>query len=168
MEVMKSRTIDYKDWYTLLQAEYISYKLREFLYTRACDKKKFNDICLAKKRKIFDREMAIGSLSIFSEPILAARMVDNVFSEVGVPVFQYSPMAKDDYRFWDKVYSFREGSIVIYEGMNFRVTKNISKAQQLCIDVFGREQEVGYNEVSFPRMAAKEFLLTEIGKGFVF
>jgi hypothetical protein len=87
--------------------------MREILYHRQEDKKKFNDICWKIKVKIenFGRRDCLPS--IFTSDTFLQKYLDRFFNERGVPNFRY----RDDYQrqvkgMWDKIYFFYKGTNV--------------------------------------------------------
>lgn len=112
MELTKSRDIPIQDLYTLLQLEFISYKIREKIYKRQEDKKKFNDICNMKRKKIENMSSKNCIPSIFnSSPEYLQKYISKFINDFGIPNFQY----RDDYKtkiygHWDKIYWFYRGT----------------------------------------------------------
>ena len=83
MEKHKSRDISVGDFYSLLQLEYISYKVREFLYERPEDKKKFKDISDKKKDNIESISFRRCIPSLFNNEAMKLRYIDKFINEWG-------------------------------------------------------------------------------------
>ena len=64
----KSRTIPIPEWFSNLQLEYLTYKLREEMYVRDGDTKKFGDIAKMKKEKILSVSLRQSLTSILTVP----------------------------------------------------------------------------------------------------
>lgn len=120
----KSRVIPKNDFYTRLQLEYISYKMRLLLYEREEDKKKFQDICVKKREKIELIALKDCLPSIFTSPESQKKYLDLFFGQgKGIPNFCY----RDDYQkrvkgYWDSYYYFRKGSLVQFKHHNDDLT----------------------------------------------
>ena len=119
MTLGKTRIIPISDFYTRLQLEYISYKFRSLIYQRAFDKKKFNDICNHKKKKIDQISLENCLPSIFNNQDRQKKYLQKFFGDGGFPNFTY----RDDYQskvkgYWDQYHYFIEGASVkfFYEG----------------------------------------------------
>jgi hypothetical protein len=109
----KSRDIEFNDYFSLLQLEYLNYFFRRELYTRECDKKKFSDICLKKREKIMSISLKNNLPSVFSDFRLREFYVEKFLNEWGIPNFLY----RDDYQRkvkgrWDRIYYFYPGEAV--------------------------------------------------------
>ena len=111
MGLVKTRDISVQDLYTLLQLEFISYKVREKIYHRPYDKKKFNDICEKKKEKILGLSLKNSLPSIFGDDNkYKEKYINKFLNGFGLPKFQYSnDHNRKVYGKWDKVYWFADG-----------------------------------------------------------
>jgi hypothetical protein len=94
-KLIKSREIPIFDYYSLLQVEWISYKVRELIYTRPEDKKKFNDISNMKRVKIESMMTKNCLPSIFNgDSVYLQKYFDKFFRSFGLPNFQ----VRDEYK----------------------------------------------------------------------
>ena len=115
MEV--NRRISLPDYFTQLQLEYISYKLRSLIYKRDLDISKFCSICKGKKEKIEQIAYRNKLPSIFSSESQKEKYLKRFFGDGGFPDFKY----RDEYQEkvkgkWDKLYFFVEGGKVFHKG----------------------------------------------------
>lgn len=105
----KSRDISVGDLFTNLQLEYISYKVRELIYLRPEDKKKFNDICEKKREKIEIIATKNCLPTIFNNIKSQGKYLKIFFKEWGLPNFQYRDAYKKKvYGWWDPIYYFKD------------------------------------------------------------
>lgn len=109
----RTRIIPICDFYTRLQLEYLSYRMRALTYQRAFDKKKFDDICTKKREKIVQIALENRLPSIFNSEEQRVKYLSKFLNDGGCPNFCY----RDDYQarvkgYYDKFYYFAEGSSV--------------------------------------------------------
>lgn len=102
--VTKSRSLTKQEFFSIIQLEWISNKVRENIYERDCDKKRFNDICEMKKEKIdkyADRECV---KSIFTSKEIKLKYIHRFLMD-GTVNFEYKDIFdKEKTGKWDKFY----------------------------------------------------------------
>jgi len=153
-KLLRTRIISINDFYTRLQLEYLSYRLRYEIYQRPFDKKKFMDICIKKREKIEQIAFRNCLPSIFNNDNSRNKYISRFFKEKGLPNFCY----RDEYQsivkgYWDAYYYFVTGA-------NVKFTKTDSscgegtiescdvKNQQVYIMISGRVIKKNFNEVT--------------------
>lgn len=144
MALVKDRDISFSELYSNLQLEYISYKIREKIYVRAEDKKKFNDISAKKKSTIQQMSKRNRLPSIFNSEEQQEKYLNLFFNETGMPNFKY----RDSYQLrvkgrWDKIYYFNRGTEVITPDKEIKaITSFDSDTENVLIDkeVFAMNQ----------------------------
>jgi len=156
----KSRDISVGDLFTNLQLEYISYKVRELIYTRPEDKKKFNDICGKKREKI----EAIASKNclptIFNNSNSQEKYSRSFFKDWGLPNFQYrDEYKKKVYGWWDPIYYFKDKVDIKYnngkEVFLGSIVRYNAYDEVVSIDIEGKITEVQLHLVS--RIFSEDF-----------
>jgi len=147
--VRKSRDIPITEYYTNLQLEWISYKVRELIYDREIDRKRFHDICEMKKEKIEKFAFRNCCNSIFSSDNMKEKYVKKFLGNgYGLPNFQY----RDDRQrkvngHWDKVHYFKSGIKVIKDGVTYTVQKNFPKYEKIQVGIGGDSQQFYYQDL---------------------
>lgn len=157
---VKSRDISVGDLYTNLQLEYISYKVRELIYIRVEDKKKFGDICGKKREKIEAISTKNCLPTIFNNINSQNKYLKSFFKEWNLPNFQY----RDDYKkkvygWWDPIYYFKDKVDIKFNNGNDIILGSIVKydayRELVSIKIEGRLIETEPQFVS--RIFSEEF-----------
>ena len=160
--LVKSRDIPISSYYELLQIEFISYKIREKIYKRAEDKKKFSDIANMKKKKIDSFAMKNCLPSIFNgDPVYLQKYLDKFFGDnYGLPNFQYHDSWKVGvYGRYDPIYYFSKGTEVKFKTEGEIIIGTIIKYYEgICEikDCNGTKYEVEIANIS--RLLTDDFL----------
>ena len=145
--VQKSRDIPKQEFYSLVQLEYLSYKVRELTYERELDKVRFSDICRMKKEKIdkyAERELM---RSIFNDLDYRKKYLDLFFNEFGLPNFEYKDeQARKITGHWDRFHYFRAGQEVEIDGVKFNIKWNKPDNLELEILNLGRVDTIPYSK----------------------
>jgi hypothetical protein len=144
----KSRTIPVQEFYSNLQLEYLSYKLRETLYEREIDEKIFHDICKGKRGKISKYSIKNCVPSIFTSPETLNKYINIFLNDFGTPKFQYTPKNKNRLSFYDKVYFFKEGVEIVFEGKFYNVLRNLPNSNEVEVLVDNSIKSMSYSKVS--------------------
>jgi len=152
-KLIRTRIIPISDYYTRLQLEYLSYRIRAAIYQRAFDKKKFTEICKKKREKIEQIALENCLPSIFNNTEQQRKYMGRFFGQTGFPNFCY----RDDYQqsvkgYWDLYYYFIKGASVRFtRGTSTDIghIKDCSvKEKKVRIIVDGRVIERKFEEVS--------------------
>jgi len=140
MEV--NRRICLSDFFSNLQMEYISYKVRALIYAREFDVQKFNAICSGKREKIEQIAYRNKLPSIFNSKQQQEKYIEKFFGQSGLPDFKY----RDDYQTnvkgkWDNIYFFEKGKSVflIEEGVFGTIVKLNCSNNQVEVKIEGEE-----------------------------
>jgi len=119
MSLVKDRDISIEEWFYNLQMEYLSYKVRSFLYRSNFDKKKFTDISDMKADKIKRFNNPLNKVnnpnipSMFTDERIKKQYIGDFFNEWGLPCFKYRDEYKKQVQYkWDRVYYFNKGKNV--------------------------------------------------------
>lgn len=142
----KSRTISVGDFYSNLQMEWLSYKLRELIYVRECDKKRFNDICAMKKQKIEEFAFKNCRKSIFNSEEFRDKYISRFTGDgFGIPCFEYKDVDfKTRTEPWDKIYFFAKDTEITTSIGNGIVIENHSGGNQVDYISGGRTIKAYY------------------------
>jgi len=145
--VQKSREIPKQEFYSLVQLEYLSYKVRELTYERELDKVRFADICRMKKEKIdkyAERELM---RSIFNDLDYRKKYLDLFFNEFGLPNFEYKDeQARKITGHWDKFHYFRAGQEVEINEIKLPIRWNKPDSLEIEVSAFGKVDTVSYSQ----------------------
>lgn len=147
MESVKSRHITSEQWYSNLQLEYMSYYVRQCLFERDVDEKRFKDICDGKKEKIVTYAENKRIESIFSCPNVLKYYSDIFYNSTGMPDFQYTPKNEKSLSFWDSFYFFREGSVVECNDCELTVLRNFPSTNEIEVMFDGDIELLPYTDV---------------------
>jgi len=144
----KSRTISIPEWFSNLQLEYLTYKLREEMYVRDCDVKKFGDIANMKKEKIRSVSLRQSISSIFDCKEKRNRYIcDKFANESGMPNMQYTPKNRRSASYWDRYYFFQSGVEVYYKGSVYPILVNSPESETVEIKVGDKLLSIPYNSI---------------------
>lgn len=147
----RTRVIPMSDYYTRLQLEYLSYRMRALTYQRGFDKKKFEDICAGKRKKIEQIALENRLPSIFNSSDQQSRYLSKFLNPAGCPNFCY----RDDYQrkvkgYWDRFYYFGVGSsvkVIINDTPEIgRIVAADVQASQLTVTVDKHLHDVALND----------------------
>lgn len=125
-EKRKSRSIPLMDYYEILQFEFLSYYFRYMLYERDIDRKKYFEFCKKKMATIENFERRSCFPSIFKNKEYFDKKFKKFLNETGLPNFTY----RDEYQkthlgYWDKIYYFNIGNLVIYRDSEWIIKENL-------------------------------------------
>jgi uncharacterized LabA/DUF88 family protein len=125
-EKRKSRNIPLMDYYEILQLEFLSYYFRHEFYEREQDKQKYFDFCKKKKESIEQLAFRNCFPSVFNDETYKEKYLNKFLGEKGMPNFTY----RDEHQklhlgYWDRVYFFKKGSEVLYQGNVWEVLVNL-------------------------------------------
>ena len=153
IEKRKSRSISLMDYYEILQLEFLSYYFRYMFYEREVDKDKYRDFCKKKRESIEKLSLRNCFGNIFTDEATKEKYLKKFLNEKGMPNFTYrDEHQKKHLGYWDKVYMFRSGSLVIFEGSDWEVDVNLCKFDSdddsLLIKNDRVKRKVPVNEVS--------------------
>lgn len=144
----KSRTIPIPEWFSNLQLEYLTYKLREEMYVMDGDIKKFGDIAKKKKEKILSVSLRQSLTSIFDCPKKREKYIYEKFSnKTGMPNMQYTPKNIAPASYWDKYYFFHSGVEIYYKGNLYPILVNSPETETVEIKVGNKLLLVPYSEI---------------------
>jgi hypothetical protein len=130
----KSREITISDFFSILQLEYLTYKLREAMYIYDNDVKKHGDIAKMKKEKIKSMALRQAMQSIFDSKEKMDKYVYEKFSnEFGMPNMQYTPKNKKPATYWDRFYFFQSGIEVYHKGKLYSILVNHPESETVEI-----------------------------------
>lgn len=144
----KSRTIPIPEWFSNLQLEYLTYRLREEMYTRQEDVKKFGDIAKMKKDKILSVSLRQSLVSIFDCQKKRDRYVSEKFAnKSGMPNMQYTPKNIKPASYWDKYYFFQSGVEIYYQNKLYPILVNSPESESVEIKVGDKLMNVPYRNI---------------------
>lgn len=145
---MKSRELHLPDLFKLLQLEWITYKVRQNIYQRGCDLKKFNDILKMKEEKIDKFALRNSIPSIFSSKNKMEKYLEMFYPINSVPDFQYTPKNKESYLMFDRLFFFKQNTHVTYKEQNCQIQYNDCTKCELVLKLeSGEFKKVPYSEV---------------------
>jgi len=145
----KSRDIPITEYFTNLQLEWISYKLRELTYDREIDRKRFHDICEMKKEKIEKFAFRNCCKSIFSSESMKNKYVNKFLGDgFGLPNFQYRDERQREVNgMWDKVHYFKNGVRIENQENEYEIKRNMPKMGKVQVGVGGDSQQFYYEDI---------------------
>ncbi len=121
----KSRHIPISDYFSILQLEYISYKLREISYQKKYAEK-YKGYCRGKKEKIDSIATRNCIPSIFTSETMREKYMTQFFNEWGLPNFTYKDKASETMMGrWDKYYYFAKGTSVKFKDQDDSVLTGV-------------------------------------------
>lgn len=138
-----------KEFIKALQLEYLTQRLRSFIYDDKYSKVAF-DISEKKRKKIIELGEKFGINTIFSDCVDINQFIkENFWRSVGVPNFQYKDeeqaRVQGNYDFW---YLFYRGTKVIYLGEEFTVLSNNPSEKKIYIENGARRLKIRYENVT--------------------
>lgn len=151
----KSRELSIDEYLKVLQLEYLTQKVRSFIFDRPEFIKMANDIAEFKKERVDILSKKHFRPSIFLSMEEFMRFYENEFlNPTGLPNFQYpsDERKRNSQWFWDVAYLFAKDQTVIYEDMEYPVLKNDIKNQSVCIKIDGKKENVKYSDVKVQRL----------------
>lgn len=145
----RSREGAHRDFLMKLQLEYLTQKLRSFIYTEEYSKVA-SEIARKKRLKIEELSEKFGIETIFSDGFDVADFVEkNFWNPFGLPNFQYKDeeqkRIQHNYDCW---YMFYRGSRVMYRGKEMRVLSNNPPMRELKITDEFEQYIVTYNDIT--------------------
>ena len=144
----KSREISIPEFFSVLQLEYLTYKLREAMYIYEDDVKKFGDIATMKKDKIKNMALRQAMMSIFDSKEKMDKYVCEKFAnESGMPNMQYTPANKRPASYWDKFYFFQSGVEIYYQNKLFPILVNHPESETVEIRDGKKMLSIPYTEI---------------------
>lgn len=130
----KSREISIPEFFSILQLEYLTYKLREAMYIYDGDVKKYGDIANMKKDKIKNMALRQAMMSIFDSKEKMDKYVYEKFAnESGMPNMQYTPANQRPATYWDRYYFFQSGVEIYYQNNLYSILLNHPKSEMVEI-----------------------------------
>jgi hypothetical protein len=145
----KSRDISAAEFFSNLQLEYLTYRLREAMYIYENDVKKHGDIAKMKKEKIKGMARRQAIQSIFDSKDRMDKYVYEKFSnKFGMPNMQYTPNNKKPATYWDRFYFFQSGTEVYHKGKLYSILVNHPESETV-------EIRDGRNILSVPYISIK-------------
>jgi hypothetical protein len=127
-EKRKSRNIPLQEYISVLQFEYLSYKVRSKIFEQPyCDK--YKEFCKKKKETIESFSLKMGRPCIFNNENVFQKYVDEFFRDgFGLPDFKYRDGYQEEQTStFDAKYYFSEGVTVMYQGQEYFVSRNLCK-----------------------------------------
>jgi len=144
----KSREIPIPEFFSVLQLEYLTYKLREAMYVLDSDVKKFGDIAKMKKEKIKNMALRQAMTSIFEcEEKMNKYVCEKFANESGMPNMQYTPANKRPASYWDRYYFFQPGIEIYYKDQLYSVLVNHPESETVEIRDGKRILSIPYCEI---------------------
>ena len=144
-----SRESSHRDFLMKLQLEYLTQRLRSFIY-KDDYARVASDISVKKREKIEELGAKFGIETIFSPEVNVRDFVEkNFWNPFGLPNFQYKDeeqkRIQHNYDCW---YIFYRGSKVLYQGKEMRVLRNNPPKRELCVTDEFEQYIVTYNDIT--------------------
>lgn len=138
-----------KEFIKALQLEYLTQKLRSFIYDEKYSKVA-SDIAKKKRNKIIELGQKFGINTIFSDSIDINQFVkDNFWNNTGIPNFQYKDeeqkRVQGNYDCW---YLFFRGTKVKYLGEEYSVVINNPSEKKILVENGKRRVKISYENVT--------------------
>lgn len=126
------------EYLEILQLEYFSYLFRSKIYELPHYIKMAQDIAKLKEEKIKSIGFRSGENNIFTNKDIYYCFYKNMFlNDKGLPNFKY-PLEKEiAMKYWDKVYTFKKDSEVLYGEEKGVISMNFPSKDQCLVDFSG-------------------------------
>ena len=149
MEVSKSRNLSEEDYFSIIQKEWLSYKVRQLIYEKPEDKQKFEKWLDGKKVKIDSYANRKWVKSIFTSVTVRERYLNEFFPEFGMPNFEYK---NEEHRIVsgkrDKFHYFNRGLEVVINGKTLKVSWNLPEEEMIEVREDSKIKRYPYTRVS--------------------
>ena len=158
-EKRKSRSIPLQEYISILQLEYLSYKVRSQIFDKPFSDK-YKEFCDKKKETIESFSLKQGRKCIFNDQHMFDKYTEEFFGDGhGIPDFKY----RDDYQrdnigFYDIKYYFSEGTVVIYQDEEWAVSRNLYHRGDEEILVSIKRKGSPWKKVNVKELVRKDYL----------
>ena len=146
----RSRELSTDEYLKVLQLEYFTHKVRSLIFDKPEFIKMAKDIAEFKKERIELLAKKHFKCSIFLSAEEYFSFYEKEFlNPTGVPNFQYpaNEQKRNSQWFWDMIYLFGKDQVVIFEDNEYRILKNDTKNQTICIKMGKKRKDVKYSDV---------------------
>jgi len=151
----KSRHIPISEYYSILQLEYISFRLREAIYQKKYSEK-YKPYCEGKKEKIESIALQNCLPSIFNSETSREKYLGKFFNEFGLPNFTYkNEDSKEKMGKWDKYYYFSPGTSVKFKVEDSKdiqigtIVSNLIEEESVVVKTIEKEEfTLAYSKVA--------------------
>lgn len=150
----RSRELSIDEYLKVLQLEYFTHKVRSLIFDKPEFIKMAKDIAEFKKERIELLAKKHFKCSIFLSAEEYFSFYEKEFlNPTGVPNFQYpaNEQKRNSQWFWDMIYLFGKDQVVIFEDNEYRILKNDTKNQTICIKMGKKKKDVKYSDVKIKR-----------------
>lgn len=151
----RSRELSTDEYLKVLQLEYFTHKVRSLIFDKPEFIKMAKDIAEFKKERIELLAKKHFKCSIFLSAEEYFSFYEKEFlNPTGVPNFQYpaNEQKRNSQWFWDMIYLFGKDQVVIFEDNEYRILKNDTKNQTICIKMGKKKKDVKYSGVKIKRL----------------
>lgn len=151
----RSRELSTDEYLKVLQLEYFTHKVRSLIFDKPEFIKMAKDIAEFKKERIELLAKKHFKCSIFLSAEEYFSFYEKEFlNPTGVPNFQYpaNEQKRNSQWFWDMIYLFGKDQVVIFEDNEYRILKNDTKNQTICIKMGKKKKDVKYSDVKIKRL----------------
>lgn len=151
----RSRELSTDEYLKVLQLEYFTHKVRSLIFDKPEFIKMAKDIAEFKKERIELLTKKHFKCSIFLSAEEYFSFYEKEFlNPTGVPNFQYpaNEQKRNSQWFWDMIYLFGKDQVVIFEDNEYRILKNDTKNQTICIKMGKKKKDVEYSDVKIKRL----------------
>ena len=151
----RSRELSTDEYLKVLQLEYFTHKVRSLIFDKPEFIKMAKDIAEFKKERIELLAKKHFKCSIFLSAEEYFSFYEKEFlNPTGVPNFQYpaNEQKRNSQWFWDTIYLFGKDQVVIFEDNEYRILKNDTKNQTICIKMGKKKKDVKYSDVKVKRL----------------
>jgi hypothetical protein len=158
-EKRKSRSIPIQEYISILQLEYLSYLVRSNLFEEPFASK-YKEFCDKKESTIKSFALKEGRPCIFNNDHIKQKYIEEFFGESGLPNFKYrDEYQKENIGFYDKKYFFKEGVVVIYEGEEWVIDRNMCYRDNSCNLISIKQKGKPWKKVDISEVTRKDYLL---------
>ena len=159
-EKRKSRDIPMQEYISILQLEYLSYLIRSKVFEEPFASK-YQEFCNKKKETIESFSLREGRPCIFNSENIKEKYVKEFFAKdgKGLPNFKYRDEYQKEYiGFYDKKYFFKEGVVVIYEGEEWFIDRNMCYRDNSSTLISIKQEGKPWKKVDISEVIRKDYL----------